>query len=405
MYLVAVMLLLKELSRSAFTLGLFQFLALSPAFFLSPVSGAIIDATSRRRVVVLSDLLRGVLMIAAGIALMVFPVRSFPSVPLILVVSLASGVGHAFFVPAAQALLPALVPAERLQAANGLRAITSQGANLVGNAVGGLFFALIGAPALFVANGVTFVFSALQERRISQGDDRTEREDRRGRVHRTNATLETHPHRFSPRRWKACVRCAEPLRFGFWSFPKQDFWRCRPCFSLPSPFLVIDQAGLPAAAVGLYYAAALCGGVLVFLRLRLIPATRMLRMPLPSVAYLSLAAAFAAVALSTGAIVLAGVAVLSGAAAAMVYLYTVTWIQSEVQATLHGRIFALLEAAGALVAPLSYVLSGALLDLLGPERWWVLFASSAAAALAWGGFLTAFRRSRAVGRSIAGPGW
>jgi DHA3 family macrolide efflux protein-like MFS transporter len=65
-YLIAVTLLLKETTGSATVLGIFQFLALIPGFLLSPVTGVIIDRTSRRRVVILSDLLRGILMVGAG---------------------------------------------------------------------------------------------------------------------------------------------------------------------------------------------------------------------------------------------------------------------------------------------------------------------------------------------------
>ncbi len=164
-YLIAVTLLLKELTDSVFALGLFQFLSIIPGFLLSPLTGAIIDRASRRAVITIADTFRGLLMIGAGLAL---AVPALQSVWLILPVSLAAGVGHALFVPAAKALLPAIVPPQRLQRATALRASSSQVANLGGNPAGCLLYTLLGAPVLFVLNGVSFLISAAFEQRISR---------------------------------------------------------------------------------------------------------------------------------------------------------------------------------------------------------------------------------------------
>ena len=68
-YILAVILILKELTESTFAIGVFQFVALLPAVLLSPIVGSVIDRSSRRRIVVISDLARGVLMVLAGGAL------------------------------------------------------------------------------------------------------------------------------------------------------------------------------------------------------------------------------------------------------------------------------------------------------------------------------------------------
>ncbi|TVQ21540.1 MAG: MFS transporter, partial [Spirochaetaceae bacterium] len=159
-YLVAVLLLLKELTESAFVMGLFQFVAIAPGFFLSPVTGALVDRMSRRTVIIVADLFRGVVMIAAS-GLLLFPATR--SAFVVLIAATCIGIGNAFFVPAVQALIPSLVPASKLRWANGVRAGGTQLFNLAGNAVGGLLYVVLGAPLLFLINGASFVLSALQE--------------------------------------------------------------------------------------------------------------------------------------------------------------------------------------------------------------------------------------------------
>jgi DHA3 family macrolide efflux protein-like MFS transporter len=369
-YLIAVTLLLKETTGSATVLGMFQFLALIPGFLLSPVTGVIIDRTSRRRVVILSDLLRGILMVGAGAALLV-PAWRTPW--LILPVSFAAGVGHAFFVPAAQALLPDLVPSDRLHAANGVRATVSQLANLTGNALGGLLYAVVGAPFLFVLNGVTFLLSAWQERFIRGGRD----------VHRDGSGSTSFVH--AAGQGLAVLSGRGALRRLIVS--QAGLFLVSPVLMLSLPFVVIDELGLGPRWVGFFFAAALAGGILAFLVLRRWSAGSMLQAPLPAVAYLALALAFAAASVRVSPPVLFLVALVTGAAAGFVYLFAVTWIQNRTEPGLHGRLFALLEAASSLVAPISYLASGIVLEALGPERRWVLFGGVGVFALLWSGRL------------------
>ncbi len=376
-YLVAVTLLLKDLTASALVLGLFQFLALSPGFLLSPVSGAIIDRYSRARVLVLSDLYRGLLMIASGLLIMV-PTMRTPW--LILPVSFLSGIGHAFFVPAAQALLPSIVAPNRLQSANGVRAAAGQLSNMAGNAIGGLVYTVLGAPILFVFNGFSFLVSASRERLISAEEA----------VSETSA-----PRVFGAAREGLTMVVGSPaMRALFLS--QAGLFVVSPVLLLSLPFIVIDELGMAERAVGFFFATALAGGIAVFVVLRRVSASRMAEMPLPMLAYLALGTVFGMLALSTGPLVLIVSALIVGGAAGLVYLFAVTWIQRMCSERHHGRLFALLEAASSLAAPTSYVVAGAMLELLGPNgRWW-LFAGTGLAAYVWSVRL-AFLRRRAGG--------
>ena len=373
-YILAVTLLLKDLTQSALVLGVFQFLALSPGFLLSPLTGALIDRVSRRRVVILTDLYRGILMVATGLALTV-PAMRTPT--LILPVAFLAGIGHALFVPAAHALLPSLVPPERLQRATALRAASSQAANLGGNAVGGLIFALLGAPILFVINGASFLLSAFQETFIRGG--------RRAPTQKQGESLLT----------TARVGLSSTLRdtrMLVLMASQAGLFVVSPVVVLALPFIVIDELGLAEGALGYFFALALGGGIAAFAVLRNRPHGRMLSEPLIALSYLALGAGFSALAFHVGIVVLAVVAVVSGAAAATVYLYVTTYIQRRTPAELHGRFFAVLEAASAMVAPVSYLLVGALLEVAGPARRWSLFVAVGVMSLLWAAVLTLRRR-------------
>lgn len=368
-YLVAVMLLLKALTESALMIGLFQFLALLPIFLVAPVAGALVDRMSRRRMLILSDLYRGGVMIVAGFLLMLPGLRSQW---LVLTTAFLAGVGHALFVPAAQAILPSIVPAARLPRATGLRAASSQIGNLGGNALGGVLFVALGAPMLFIVNGMSFLASAFQESFIRAGRARVESA-------RTESLVAMAGRGF-----------ATVLRDGRLAMvlgSQAGLFIVSPVLVIALPFLLIDELGFGEAAVGVYFALALFGGILSFAALQARDARAMLDLPLVPLAYLLLASGFLAVAAWPHPLVLAMAAVASGAAAAAVYLFTTTWIQLRVEPALHGRVFAVMEAANAAVAPAGYLIAGASLEMLGADRRWVLFLVVAAASLLWSGYL------------------
>ncbi len=372
-YILAVLLLLKNLTDSAFMLGMFQFLALSPAFFLSPLTGALIDRVPRRSVMILTDLYRGVLMIASAAAL---TIPAFRAPWFVLPVTLLMGIGHALFVPAAHAILPALVSDRRLQTATGLRAAGSQIANLGGNAAGGALYALVGAPVLFLLNGITFVASAVQELFIRGG--RSVPRDGSGGQPFASAAREG---------VRAILRdrAVLPLMAS-----QAGLFVVSPVLLLSLPFIVIDELGMGERALGYFFALAIAGGIGAFALLRRQRSGLTGTRRRVAAAYVLLGAAFLVVAVDTSPVTLIVAALAAGAAAATVYLSVITHIQRRTPSHLHGRYFAALEAASALVAPVSYLAVGALLEGLNGGRW-ILFAVAGAATVLWGVVLTRIR--------------
>ena len=115
------------------------------------VGGVWADRISRRAVMIAADVFRAA--IVAAIAL-------WPGGPPLGVLALAVfavGAGEAFFRPAQTALIPSLLPADRLPQANGLVSISYRTAAVVGPGLGGLLVVGLGSTQLaFSVNALAF---------------------------------------------------------------------------------------------------------------------------------------------------------------------------------------------------------------------------------------------------------
>jgi MFS family permease len=119
------------------------------------VGGVWADRLPRRAVMMGADVFRFV----AVAALVVAPA---PPVWVLAALVFAVGAGEAFFRPAETALLPSILTADRLPAANGLISISYRSMAVLGPGVGGLLVAGLGnVRAAFAVNALTFAVSAV----------------------------------------------------------------------------------------------------------------------------------------------------------------------------------------------------------------------------------------------------
>ena len=160
MLLVALGWQMYDLTGSAWDLGLVGLAQFLPALLLALPAGHTIDRHDRRRV------LAAVLAVQVGVAvaLAIASGAGWLGRGGLLAVSVALGALRAFQMPASQALLPQLVPFDRLPQALALSATALQGAIIGGPALGGALYAA--APALLgaataVGTGALNALSAL----------------------------------------------------------------------------------------------------------------------------------------------------------------------------------------------------------------------------------------------------
>ena len=125
-----------EATGSASLMGLLLATTALPAVLLSPLGGAVADRLSRIRILIACDLVSGLAIAAMALAMLSGRLPALVLVGMLFGVALLSGVMNAFFQPAFSAIVPDLVPADRLLSANSLYMFSFQALQLVGQGVG-----------------------------------------------------------------------------------------------------------------------------------------------------------------------------------------------------------------------------------------------------------------------------
>jgi len=140
--------------RKAIALGVVGLVRIAPVVVFSMVSGVVADALDRRRVLLVTQTLAG--LVATALALLTY--RGLSAVWPIYVLSAVGAAVSAFDLPARQALVPTLVPREHLPNAIALNSILFQTAAVAGPALAGLVIARSGVAAAYLFNALSFGF-------------------------------------------------------------------------------------------------------------------------------------------------------------------------------------------------------------------------------------------------------
>jgi MFS family permease len=152
---VALFTLIPNLSEgSGIALGGLLVAEFLPPTLISPFAGVIIDRLPRKLVMVLSDLGRALLV------LLLLLVQQPGDLWLVYVVVVLKVMLSAFFEPARSALVPNVVSADELIAANGLMGATWSAVLAFGAALGGIVVSLLGIQATFLIDSFSYVLSA-----------------------------------------------------------------------------------------------------------------------------------------------------------------------------------------------------------------------------------------------------
>ncbi|MDR0879127.1 MAG: MFS transporter [Clostridioides sp.] len=159
LYNVALGLWIYDKTGSAAIMGTIIAVAKLPIIILGPFGGVLADRLDRKKLIVLGDLLRGIGMLVVA-ALGLF---GDLEVWMVMCLGILLSICATFFNPSMQSILPDIVSKEKLVKASSKFQIGTQGANIIGNAIGGLIYIKFGFLALVFANGVSYVISAFTE--------------------------------------------------------------------------------------------------------------------------------------------------------------------------------------------------------------------------------------------------
>ncbi len=151
---IAVYTIVLNLTGSGRAVGLVLVARFVPSFVAGPLSGIIADRFSRRRIMIVSDLLRAVVVLG-----FLF-VRRPDQMWLVYTLTVLQLTFSTFFEPAKTALIPSLVAERELFAANAISSVTWSVMLTLGAAIGGVVTGLFGTDTAFVLDSLTFLASA-----------------------------------------------------------------------------------------------------------------------------------------------------------------------------------------------------------------------------------------------------
>lgn len=380
---MAMVLWIVQATGSASLMGVLLAVSSLPGLLLSPIGGAVADRVSRRTIIVMSDLLSGVVTLGLGVLLLLYPQNTNVGLVGLFLVSLALGTLGAFFGPAISAAIPDIVPTPQLPAANSMGQISAQITLFIGQGLGGTVFRLIGAPFMFIFNGLTFLFSAATESFVRVPP----------------------PARREPQKIRAVLASfktdlGEGLRY-IWRNPglkalvllsaASSFFATP--FVVLLPFYVEGRLRAPVDWYGFILAAFGVGSLLGFV-LAGVARLRGQRRATALILVMLLDAVFygllAPVRQPWVALVVATLAGLSGG---FVTVNITTLLQLGTPTEMRGRVFGLLSTIAGSVTPIGTGLSGIVADLTG-KRIPLIFAVSALALFAISAILAANRDVR-----------
>ena len=145
--------LVYKLTNSAFYLSIDTFCAQAPIFLLSLFGGVFADRISRRRLLLISQ----VIQLTSAFTLAFLWRANVLTVQEIWCLSFVVGVAQSFGGPAYSALVPTLVKKEDLQNAIALNSIQFNLARVLGPALGGIALVQLGAFWCFFLNGLSYL--------------------------------------------------------------------------------------------------------------------------------------------------------------------------------------------------------------------------------------------------------
>ncbi len=180
LYLVAILVVVYAESNSPVLLGVIGAARILPYVLLSVPAGIVADRFDRRMVLLVTDVARGVLMLALAGAVIVDA-----SAIVVVGISILAACFSTFFNPAIAALVPTLVDERDLGPANSAWATLDNVAFIIGPALAGLLLAQGGLAFAFLINAATFGVVAvvlwrlpITARRSATPDDGSDEADR-----------------------------------------------------------------------------------------------------------------------------------------------------------------------------------------------------------------------------------
>lgn len=146
--------LVTDLSASPTAVALIQTAATLPIFLLAIPAGVLSDILDRRRFLIFVQ----VMLAAVSATLLMLSHTGALTVPYLIALTFAGGIGAALMGPTWQSIVPEVVPRQDIKSAVGLNSLGINIARAIGPASGGLILASFGAAATYGVDVLSYVF-------------------------------------------------------------------------------------------------------------------------------------------------------------------------------------------------------------------------------------------------------
>ncbi|WP_254766822.1 MFS transporter [Salinilacihabitans rarus] len=357
---IAVIWLAYDVSGDPLVVSAVAVAALVPDLLFSVPAGALVDRWNRKRVMIAADLTRAVAVGALPVVALYGPESWL--LPAVVAAAVVEGSMAAFVTPARSAVIPAIVDRERLDAANGLLALTTNAARIC-YVFGGALIAVLGTTVAFGINAASFLLAAVLLGRVptSAGVPESDASDGTSRTVLRDAVDGL----------RYVVRTPIVVSVVFLSMIAGV---ATGPLAVVLPFFVETQLDGGSAAYGLLYGSTfvgtICGSVLVGAKPNAVTESRGpvmivgLAVSGVALATLPIAAASAPLPLVTGTLCMAAF----GAGIAAVQVPGRTLMHALVPDDHRGRVFSIVKALALATPPLAIAVAGPLLEAVGAAR-------------------------------------
>ncbi|MBN4055139.1 MFS transporter [bacterium AH-315-K03] len=159
-FMVGFTIWLKESLKSAAMLGIYLMLSRIPSAIISPFCGVIIDRCSRKKIIIISDLVSGFLFLAVALVAMLQPTNINLIIVVLFLGSVCSSVSSSFVSPATNAIIPDIVKYRDVKLSYGAIQSATQIAGVLGQALGGILYLMVGLPLFVLINAISYFLSS-----------------------------------------------------------------------------------------------------------------------------------------------------------------------------------------------------------------------------------------------------
>lgn len=142
-------------TNSAIVLSLSSFFYFLPQIIIAPIAGVLSDRISRKFIIISVD------FIQALVTLVLFLLFTFniSNIGLVILINAIRSVLQAFHVPTYNAIVPSMVPNDRLNRANAINGFFSSIIYMIGPILGGIFYVLFPINQIFMIDIMTFLIA------------------------------------------------------------------------------------------------------------------------------------------------------------------------------------------------------------------------------------------------------